>query len=39
MSGLYDANLEESGLDIFIIHELREDEKLLPQKLVGKVDL
>ena len=31
--------LEESGLDVFIIHELGEDEELLSQKLVGKVYL
>ena len=31
--------LEESGLDVLIIHELREDEELLPQKLVREIDL
>ena len=31
--------LEESGLDILIVHELRKDEKLFPQELVGEVDL
>ena len=33
------TNLEEPGLDILVIHELREYEELLPQKLVGEVDL
>ena len=33
------TNLEEPGLDILIVHELREYEELLPQKLVGEVDL
>jgi len=31
--------LYESRLDMFIIHKLGEYEKLLPQKLVGKVHL
>lgn len=31
--------LEQSGLDVLIIHELGKDEEFLPQKLVRKVDL
>ena len=31
--------LEQSGLDVLIIHELGKDEEFLPQKLVCKVDL
>ena len=30
--------LEKSGLDVLVIHELREDEELLAQELIGKVD-
>ena len=30
--------LEKSGLDVLVIHELREDEELLAQELVGEVD-
>lgn len=31
--------LDESGLDVFIVHELTEDVKLLAQELVSEVDL
>lgn len=31
--------LNESGLDVFVIHELAEDVKLFPQELKGKIDL
>lgn len=31
--------LEQSGLDVLIIHELGEDEEFLPQKLVCEIDL
>lgn len=31
--------LDESGLDVLIVHELAEYVKLLPQELVGKINL
>lgn len=31
--------LDESGLDVFVVHELTEDVKLLPQELVGEIHL
>ena len=31
--------LQQAGLDVLIIHELREDVEFLPQELVCKVDL
>ena len=30
--------LYESGLDVLIVHELREDVELLSEELVGEVD-
>lgn len=31
--------LDQPGLDVLIVHELAEDVKLLPQKLVGEINL
>lgn len=31
--------LDESGLDVLIVHELAEYVKLLPQELIGKINL
>lgn len=31
--------LDESRLDVFVVHKLAEDIKLLPQELVGKIHL
>lgn len=31
--------LDESGLDVFVVHELAEDVKLLAQELVGEIHL
>lgn len=31
--------LDESRLDVFVVHKLAEDVKLLPQELVGKIHL
>ena len=31
--------LDESGLDVFVVHKLTEDVKLLPQELVGEIHL
>lgn len=31
--------LYESGLDVFIVHKLTKDVELLPQELVGEIDL
>lgn len=31
--------LDESGLDVLVIHELAKDVKLLPQELVGEIHL
>lgn len=30
---------DESGLDVFVVHKLTEDVKLLLQKLVGEIHL
>lgn len=31
--------LDESGLDVLVVHKLTEDVKLLPQELVGEIHL
>lgn len=31
--------LDESGLDVFVVHELTEDVELLAQELVGEIHL
>lgn len=31
--------LDKSGLDVLVVHELAEYVKLLPQELVGKINL
>lgn len=31
--------LDESGLDVFVVHKLAEDVKLLPQELIGEIHL
>lgn len=31
--------LDESGLDVLIVHELAKYVKLLPQELIGKINL
>lgn len=31
--------LDESGLDVLVVHELAEYVKLLPQELIGKINL
>lgn len=31
--------LNQSGLDVFVVHKLAEDVKLLPQELIGEIHL